>query len=251
MCKRSVLCHCPVKAAHKGGDVNPSLSVSLSGDKVLFHCHAGCAQTEVMAGLREMGLWGGTPRRNTGWQLVTTYEYRNAAGELVAEHGRFNTETGKAFAWRLPDNSWKNGLGTVGIKSLPLYRLHDALSDTTATVWFTEGEKAADTCHSHGLAAVCLGGGSNQQAFGNALDPLRDRRVILWPDNDDHGRTYMARIAELLPQATFVRPIVPPKGDAYEYFTGGGTVEGLHALLESALVGKTSKPWLSQYEGQF
>jgi putative DNA primase/helicase len=36
----------------------PSLSVGDALGKVLFHCHAGCSQAEVIAALRGRGLWG-------------------------------------------------------------------------------------------------------------------------------------------------------------------------------------------------
>ena len=49
----SWMARCP---AHK--DRKPSLSISASNDgKVLVHCHAGCDQRDVIAALRELGLW--------------------------------------------------------------------------------------------------------------------------------------------------------------------------------------------------
>ena len=48
---RYVAC-CP---AHD--DKSPSLSLTDFGDKVLFHCFAGCSQTEVIEALRVRGLW--------------------------------------------------------------------------------------------------------------------------------------------------------------------------------------------------
>ena len=38
-------------------DKSPSLSLTDVGDKVLFHCFAGCSQTEVIDALRARGLW--------------------------------------------------------------------------------------------------------------------------------------------------------------------------------------------------
>ena len=42
----------------------------------------------------------------------------------------------------------------------------------------------------------------------------------------------MARVATLLPDAKFVRPVVVAKGDAFDYFAQGGTVESLSVLLQ-------------------
>ncbi|MDA9948076.1 toprim domain-containing protein [Paracoccaceae bacterium] len=43
---------CP---AHE--DHTPSLSISSSSEKVLFYCHAGCTQENVISALKERGLW--------------------------------------------------------------------------------------------------------------------------------------------------------------------------------------------------
>jgi putative DNA primase/helicase len=47
------VCECP---AHV--DLRPSLSVTARDDRVLVHCHAGCAQSAVIGALRRQGLWG-------------------------------------------------------------------------------------------------------------------------------------------------------------------------------------------------
>jgi len=44
---------CP---AHEDTKASLSLVESESG-KVLFHCFAGCAQSEVLRALRQLGLW--------------------------------------------------------------------------------------------------------------------------------------------------------------------------------------------------
>jgi putative DNA primase/helicase len=52
------ICRCP---AHE--DRKPSLSISSGRDgKVLVRCHAGCNQRDVIAILRQRGLWGTTPK---------------------------------------------------------------------------------------------------------------------------------------------------------------------------------------------
>ena len=251
-CKHGKLTHCPVTASHTNGDHMPSLSLNSVNGKILVRCHKGCTQESVLSAMTSRGLWATAQPRATGWQLVKSYEYRTADGVLVAEHGRFLTENGKAFAWRVPDRSWRDGLGNLTMKELPLYRLHDMLKSSSA-IWLVEGEKAADSCAEHGLLAVCLGGGSSQKSFGNSLDLLRDREVILWPDNDDAGRSLMDRLSEMLPNAKFVRPVLPLKGDAYDYFEGGGSVGGLHELIETSLVGSRieEEHWLKKYEGMF
>ncbi|MCG3775355.1 MAG: hypothetical protein JW395_2187 [Nitrospira sp.] len=252
MCQRSVLTHCPVRANHSHGDSQPSLSVNDGFDKVLYHCHRGCSQEQVSEALK--GFEGSnelrvitTPppiRVNTKWEFVCSYPYLDPVGVLVAEHGRFDTGTGKAFSWRIPGHTWKEGLMGQPIHSLPIYGLPAALR--AETVYICEGEKAADACIEHGLTAVCVGGGAAQTAFGDAFTPIQGKRIIIWPDNDDIGRAFAGRVASLFTQAEWVIPHLPPKGDAFDYFLGGGTAEGLLTLVQAA-----SGNWLSRYEGLF
>jgi hypothetical protein len=239
-CKRGNRVHCANSGAHHNGDANPSLSVTESGGTTLLHCHGGCSQDDVISALKERSLWGEesrlpTPIRSSrGGKLTAIYEFRNADGQLVAEHGRFETASGKSFAWRVPGKDWRDGLGSVAIHDLPLYRLADVLASPEAPVWFCEGEKAVEACVAQGLVAVCAGGGASQKTFGNALDVLASRDVILWPDADEPGGALMGRIHSLLPHSRFVRPVVEPKGDAHDYFQGGGTVAALYELLSES-----------------
>lgn len=226
-CRRGSPTHCP---AHD--DSKPSLTVDERDGRVLFHCQSGCSQDSVIQALASRGLWPLTenqPLQMRGSREPDmVYRYLDSDGNLVAEHGRWNNP--KSFAWRLPNGSWRDGLQGLKEDQLPLYNL-SALREATGAVWLVEGEKAAESCISRGLTTVCLGGGAAQRDFGNALDPLIDREVILWPDFDDAGAAYMARIAAMLPHARFVNPAVPPKGDAADYFAQGGTVEALQSLL--------------------
>lgn len=235
-CKSGSRTHCPNTAGHHNGDSNPSLSVTETGGKTLIHCHGGCSQGSVIAALTERGLWNPepvmpTPIRPGRGQQVAVYDYRNAAGDLIAQKGRFEQAGSKTFAWAIPEHDWSEGLGAIAIADLPLYRLEDVLAHPQDPVYFVEGEKAADACAERGLVAVCCGGGAAQRSFGNGLDPLLSRDVILWPDNDEAGATLMGRLHALLPQARFLRPVLPPKGDAYDYFAAGGSVNALADLL--------------------
>jgi hypothetical protein len=55
------MAHCP---AHD--DKQPSLSISYRDGVVLIHCHAGCAQAEVISALRARGLWSSRAKRHAG-----------------------------------------------------------------------------------------------------------------------------------------------------------------------------------------
>jgi CHC2 zinc finger len=38
-------------------DRNPSLSITQTSDTVLFHCHSGCSQSDLIEALISRGLW--------------------------------------------------------------------------------------------------------------------------------------------------------------------------------------------------
>jgi hypothetical protein len=55
------IARCPAHA-----DKTPSLSITERDGKVLVHCHAGCAQTDVIAALRDLRLWHERSVRSSG-----------------------------------------------------------------------------------------------------------------------------------------------------------------------------------------
>ena len=95
-CRRpNGLLHCP---AHD--DRNPSLSLTVRGDRVLVHCHAGCSQERVIEALRQRELWPTRNATTSSGQLcdiVTGHEISaNACGKRVshsASHGRDTRDT--------------------------------------------------------------------------------------------------------------------------------------------------------------
>jgi hypothetical protein len=155
------------------------------------------------------------------------YEYRDASGALIAEKGRWEAGGSKTFRWRKPGGSWSDGIAPLKGSDMPLWGaelIANAPSDQT--VYVVEGEKATEACRARGMLAVTLGGGSSTRDFGKAFEVLRGRDVALWPDNDATGRAFMQHVqAHLRTIARSVRLVVvdvPEKGDAFDYFAGGG-----------------------------
>lgn len=234
-----VMAFCP---CHADGQKNnrPSLGVSKAG---VIKCMAGCKTADVLKALGGISENGRHPvpssrKPENSSRLgdpVEVYEYRDVTGRVLAYKGRFQTPDGKEFRWRLPNGEWKDGIKAKfpnGSNDMPLWYIDEAvLSDKP--VWVVEGEKACEAVRRQGEVAVTLSGGSSQKEFGDAFEPLRGREFILWPDNDEVGRSYMATIRRHLletgiakaRQVKVVSPPVPPKGDAYDYFKAGGTVD--------------------------
>lgn len=237
-CQRGGNVHCP---SHN--DPGPSLSVDEDGKGgVLVKCFAGCAQESVINELANLGVWperkGDNPnlipnRNQNRIEPMATYEYRNSAGDLVAVKGRFEPVGGrKYFRWRLPNMRGWEGLDGMPMSAVPLWGSELLTSaPLTQPIFYVEGEKAAQACRDKGLVSVTHGGGAETHDFGDSLLVLKGREVLLWPDNDEAGRKYMARVHSLLRpiarSVVLVDPPAPPKGDAVEFFDGGGTVGGL------------------------
>lgn len=238
-CAKGPNVHCP---AHE--DAHPSLTLSVVRNRVLWNCKTNCSQAVVTEALKALGLLekqeapARTPplRRDSGGRLVAEYEYPTAEGELIAVKARFETADGKYFRWRLPGGEYKDGLGGLALEALPLWGAPQiAAAPDHEPVIVVEGEKAATACRERSLLGVCHAGGASTVKFGDSLAILKGRHVILWPDNDEPGRGFMARVAaQLRGVAGSVRTIAPPlpdKGDAFDYFAAGGTAADLLADL--------------------
>ena len=177
-------------------------------------------------------------------KLVAAYEYRNPeTGELLAIKGRFqwpNPEKpkgyDKTFRWRLPEGTYAKGFeGRYSVADMPLWKGEEVMyAPDDVRVWFVEGEEAVKALVARGEMAVCgAWSGSQKEMPATAFEPLRGKDVILWPDNDELGLGYMAEVRKRLRgiarTVTTVRPPVPLKGDAVDYFARGGTIEDLLA----------------------
>lgn len=235
---------CP---AHSDGTKAKRRSLGLSKTGVL-KCFAGCDFKAIMEGLRGPNhrppentprLRGDTPPNpgSPDRKLTNTYQYCDKDGQLVAFKLRYETSSGqKDFRWHLPGGTG-GGLGDMAMTDMPLYGAELLSARPNEPVYFVEGEKAAHACRDEGLLAVTHGGGASTKDFGACLEDLRDRDVLLWPDNDGPGHSYMAlletKLRHICRSVGVIHVALPEKGDAYDYFSLGGTVEGLAEGIES------------------
>jgi hypothetical protein len=171
---------------------------------------------------------------------LTHYEIRDEKGMVVAVHGRRDIPNkGKRMWWEQPNGA--PGLGERGLSDLPLYGTHElAQVPPEIPVVITEGEKARDALKKRGIVAVGTVTGAKTTHSPEAFRPVLNHPVILWPDNDDDGRHHMRLTANAL--YTIGHPDVrqiawreaPPKGDAFDFFDRGGTLEQGQALVVQA-----------------
>lgn len=224
-------------------DQHASLSIGIGDDdRGLLNCHAGCHTLTVLRtiglGLRDLYPSDHPHReerrgRHHG-NIVATYDYRNANGELLFEVVRFEP---KDFRQRRPNGrgGWVWGIGNV---DRVLYRLPELLSVPHAQEWVyvVEGEKDADRLISAGLLATCNPGGAGKWSRLADDSALHGRRVCIIADADGPGRNHAADVATRLHgRAADVRVIeLPGAKDAAEWFAAGGTVKRLAELRDAA-----------------
>ena len=124
-----------------------------------------------------------------GHILVTVRKYfeRDETGEIVLDGG------GK------PKKQFRQFMsGSQGIpEPRPLYKIPDIVN-SDKVIW-VEGEKCADALNELGYTATCTIGGAGMLSENTAskfdFTPLRNKDLILWPDNDDAGKK-LAKIVE-------------------------------------------------------
>ncbi|MDE0741961.1 MAG: AAA family ATPase [Candidatus Poseidoniia archaeon] len=120
------------------------------------------------------------------------WNYTDSKGNIIACIHRYDTSQGKQFRpWdviaqkhKLPD-------------SRPLYnQVGIARSDKVILV---EGEKCAESLIKKGFCATTSMSGANAPINKTDWSPLKNKNIIIWPDNDDPGKLYAQKVqAKLL-----------------------------------------------------
>ena len=182
------------------------------------------------------------PVQESSLGLEITYDYHDVEGTVLYQVVRSSASTGKGkkFYQRRPDpdvrGKWIPNLKGV---NRVLYGLPDLMkADEGEWIWIVEDEKDADRLASMGLKAPtnCGGAGKWHISYSNAL---RDRRVVLIPDNDKPGMDHTNRVAHsLLGKAEKIKVVELPglseKGDVSDWLDLGHSLEDLLRLLEGA-----------------
>ena len=226
------VCSCPVPGHGRGnGDKNPSLSITESDGRVLFHCHGGCDQRDVFDAVRARDLLPTTPKREeisfTQHQapvLEKEWLYRTEDGDTLFTKRRYKTNDakGKTYSIHRVDAQGKRIAGLKDTRIVP-YNLPELLDAKTAgrAIYLVEGEKAADALVSIGAIATTSHTGAGSwpdeitQYFAGA-------NIVVIPDHDEPGRLYARRaISRLLPVVKSIRyldlDLMVEGDDAYEW----------------------------------
>ncbi len=168
-------------------------------------------------------------------RIEATYDYLDASGELLYQVVRFAP---KDFRQRRRDGNGRWTWGLSGIRRV-LYRLPELLAaDKRVTIYIAEGEEDVDQLRAMGLESTTNpeGAGKWQDEFS---EYLRDRNVVVLPDNDEPGRRHAEQVARSLRgEAGSVKvlelPGLPDKGDVSDWLDAGGSAEELERTAHGA-----------------
>ncbi|RLC30397.1 MAG: hypothetical protein DRH37_05445 [Deltaproteobacteria bacterium] len=224
-------------------DKNPSFGFNTQTGQ--WACFRGCGKGDVWDFLMrdrslpfkelllEMGSELGIEPPQQTQVAEKVYSYHDQDGRLLYQVVK---RPGKKFSQRRPGEggSWIWNLkGTDRV----LYRLPELMAaDPKAQVFIVEGEKDADRLHDLGLLATTSPGGAGKWK-DRYSDVLKDRDVIILPDNDQPGRDHAEQVARSLNgKARSVTVVtlqdLPEKGDVSDWLDRGGTRDQLLALAE-------------------
>jgi len=206
---------------------------TLAGDGFELLQHVGIAQSSQEALHLVAGLLGGTNSQAT--KLNTEFVYCRPDGIANLKVIRTDTSEGKkTFKQLLPNG--KPPKTDPDFKPFP-YRIDEWPLDQPILI--CEGEKCADALWLAGFPATTrAGGSSNWEPELN--EHFTNRNVIILPDKDDAGRSFMKKVGDALSDvASAVNvcdlPNLPVKGDVGDWIDGGGQVAELQELLSTAL----------------
>lgn len=242
------------------GEGGESLSVELTGPKAgLWHDFAtgdggdifdlwksarGCASFRET--LKDAGEYSGatanTPRRTPkrrnpkggeAWGAPSqVYRYTDPTGKIIAEIERYDWEKDgerrKTFRpWDVATRKYTHP------ETRPLYNLPNIAS--APEIIIAEGEKAADALIAQNIDATTAMGGSNAPLEKTDWAPLRGRKVVIWPDNDEGGKAYAARLKDHLEAngALAVSILTVPTTRPEKWDAADGEGEDLGALIRA------------------
>jgi 5S rRNA maturation endonuclease (ribonuclease M5) len=204
-------------------DQRASLSVDYKGNRVLWHCQAGCTPEAVR---RRLGIaWADVDDYGPaiGKKHVATYVYTDAAGVPVTQVCRYAPKDFRAQ--RFEDGQWLWGRGKAPYLLYQLPRVTEAVA-TSERVWLVEGEKDADAMERAGVVATTTPGGAGKTWRPEYTEALRGAYITIVADRDDAGRKHArkayAALAEAAAEVVVVEPAVNrPHADASDHLQAG------------------------------
>lgn len=212
---------CPLHEDH-----NPSFSCNIEAG--VWKCHS-CDKSGNVIQLAD--LLGVPPPVNGNEKIfreISRYTYEAESGQSYMQVRRYFPKMFRQF--RFENGEWKAGLN--GIKPV-LYRLPEIIKANV--VFVTEGEKDVETLRKWELKATTNAGGAGKWR-DEYSEVLREKIVVILPDNDKLGGAHTSQVAKSLwGKAKSIKIVRLPKGkDVSDWVASGGTFETLLDMVEKA-----------------
>jgi len=173
-------------------------------------------------------------------KIIATYDYVDERGNLLYQKIRYKP---KRFMQRRPEGNGDYIYDLDGVKPV-LYRLPELLSVNGEYIFICEGEKDVDRLHNEGLTATTSGSNTSWKESFTKL--LRNKKVVVLPDNDTAGRDYAKHVAQSLRRAGIETKVVRLPGledgeDISDWLNNGGSKKRLLKLVEKTPSKSTKK----------
>lgn len=191
-----------IRSPLREGDDNPSFTINLENGLWYDHAIKDGGTVYDLAKKLNISLPEKKIHENNS---VIHYEYRNAEGKVLFIVHREDTPKGKRI-WQ-SNSSGSNP--PPKIDNRPLYRLPELLR-STEPVLLVEGEKCASVQVPGYFVTTWAGGAGAVEK--TQWGPLKDRKVIIWPDADEPGLRAGLTIKRFLPHAEILQIEGKPSG---------------------------------------
>lgn len=235
-------------------DEHNSLSIKLTPERILLHCHTGCQFDRIAETLRRppsdfFPERDNKPQNPTSKKFIEQYLYKDEMGKIVYSKDRYElfcngNRIGKEFFFKHPSgNEWKPGLNGQKRVLFNLENRKRLVHDLLRATILCEGEKAAIRLQK------LLGDSAWVTAIGSATGWLpefaellkEDSIVVFLPDCDEPGKVLDTRAAQDLavkgrtkPTKILDLPNLGPSEDPFDWIERGGTAKDFLKLVEAA-----------------
>lgn len=210
-------------------DTRESLTCSLSSDKLLLHCHAGCSFESIKSALPQF-----FKKKEQARVIVKIYDYVNRHGVKEFEVVRYSPKdfrqrrvVGGQYVWSLKD------VAPI------LYNLPAVLD--AECVYLCEGEKDADNLIALGLVATTNPSGATKWRKEYTEQLRHVEELIICEDNDDAGRDrthkLISHLKGIVRNITVLRfEDLPAKSDVSDFLAKFPTKEEKLQALDSKMM---------------
>lgn len=180
-------------------------NLSISKKSGAYKCWNGCQEKDIREAV--------SPRENNSKPIRpadnTCFFYNDRQGKRLVKITRIDDGEGHK---KFPQSAWNGRMWQPDLKGLdrariPCYRYQEVRKAIAQgnPIFITEGEGKADILWQIGIAATTfMGGSKNYRNYGNYQQDLEGAKLVLCPDRDVPGLSYMEEISRDFPDSQWL-----------------------------------------------